>query len=378
MAVMAQGWLIVDGLDGSALSLGYLGAASSLPTILINLFGGALADRIDRRKLIMIISGCASLVLLILAVLDSTNYVKIWHVILLASIQAFIMGFDGPVRSSFFPLLIERKHMMSAVALGSIMWQFSRLVTPVLGGIIIRYGDTHTVFYIAVLGWLSMLISIYSIKLSLENIKAHKNVFIEINEGIRFIASRIDFKILIGLTYSTHFFGFQYLQLMPLFAQKLGRDADGFGLLLSSTGLGSLLGTLIVAKVRKSNNVGKIMLMGSLLFCVSISFFSLVTTFYLALVFLFIAGACNTIFFVIGMTVLQVRVPENIRGRVMGIYTITFSLIPLGGLMSGIVANIFDITVAVLVGSTTLAIIFMFTFITQPTFRNLSGSSFES
>tara|TARA_B100000214_G_scaffold237822_1_gene173947 strand:+ start:1598 stop:2734 length:1137 start_codon:yes stop_codon:yes gene_type:complete len=378
MAVMAQGWLIVDGLDGSALSLGYLGAASSLPTILINLFGGALADRIDRRKLIMIISGCASLVLLILAVLDSTNYVKIWHVILLASIQAFIMGFDGPVRSSFFPLLIERKHMMSAVALGSIMWQFSRLVTPVLGGIIIRYGDTHTVFYIAVLGWLSMLISIYSIKLSLENIKTHKNVFIEINEGIRFIASRIDFKILIGLTYSTHFFGFQYLQLMPLFAQKLGRDADGFGLLLSSTGLGSLLGTLIVAKVRKSNNVGKIMLMGSLLFCVSISFFSLVTTFYLALVFLFIAGACNTIFFVIGMTVLQVRVPENIRGRVMGIYTITFSLIPLGGLMSGIVANIFDITVAVLVGSTTLAIIFMFTFITQPTFRNLSGSSFES
>ena len=73
MAVMAQGWLIVDELGGSALSLGYLGAASSLPTILINLFGGVLADRIDRRKLIMIISGCAALVLLILAVLDSTN-----------------------------------------------------------------------------------------------------------------------------------------------------------------------------------------------------------------------------------------------------------------------------------------------------------------
>ena len=165
---------------------------------------------------------------------------------------------------------------------------------------------------------------------------------------------------------------------MPLFAQKLGRDADGFGLLLSSTGLGSLFGTLIVGKVRKSNNVGKIMLMGSLFFCVSISFFSLVTTFYLALIFLFIGGACNTIFFVIGMTVLQVRVPENIRGRVMCIFTITFSLIPLGGLMSGIVANIFDITVAVLVGSTILAIIFTFMFITQPTFRNLSGSSFES
>ena len=264
MAVMAQGWLIVDSLGGSALSLGYLGAASSIPTILINLFGGVLADRIDRRKLIMVISGFASLVLLVLAVLDSTNYVKIWHVILLASIQAFVMGFDGPVRSSFFPLLIERKHMMSAVALGSIMWQFSRLVTPVLGGIIIRYSDTYTVFYIAVLGWITMFIAIYTIKLTQESSQKHQNVFTEINEGIRFIASRTDFKILIGLTYSTHFFGFQYLQLMPLFAQKLGRDADGFGLLLSSTGLGSLLGTLIVGKIRNSDNVGKIMLIGSL------------------------------------------------------------------------------------------------------------------
>jgi predicted MFS family arabinose efflux permease len=223
-----------------------------------------------------------------------------------------------------------------------------------------------------------MLFSIYSIKLSVKKIQKHKSVFTEINEGLKFIASRTDFKILIGLTYSTHFFGFQYLQLMPLFAQKLGRDADGFGLLLSSTGLGSLLGTIIVGKVRKSENVGKIMLVGSLLFCISISLFSLVTTFYLALVFLFIGGACNTIFFVIGMTVLQMRVPENIRGRVMGIYTITFSLIPLGGLMSGIVANIFDITAAVLVASTILCIIFLLMFITQPTFRNLSGSSFEN
>ena len=121
----------------------------------------------------MVISGFASLVLLVLAVLDSTNYVKIWHVILLASIQAFVMGFDGPVRSSFFPLLIERKHMMSAVALGSIMWQFSRLVTPVLGGIIIRYSDTYTVFYIAVLGWITMFIAIYTIKITQESSQKH-------------------------------------------------------------------------------------------------------------------------------------------------------------------------------------------------------------
>ncbi|MBG81717.1 MAG: hypothetical protein CL791_00225 [Chloroflexi bacterium] len=163
IAGMAQGWLIVDKLGGSPLSIGALGAATAVPTILVNLFGGVLADRVDRRKLIISVSAASSLLLLLLAVLDSTELIEIWHVIVIASVQGLVMGFDGPVRSSYFPLLIDRKHMMSAVALGSVMWQFSRLATPVAGGFIIRFGGTESVFYIGVLGWVSMFLVMISL-----------------------------------------------------------------------------------------------------------------------------------------------------------------------------------------------------------------------
>lgn len=196
-------------------------------------------------------------------------------------------------------------------------------------------------------------------------------------EGIRFIAGRRDFVLLIGLTYATHFFGMQYLQLMPLFAQRFGRDADGFGILLSSLGLGALTGTLIVSRIRNHPRIGCIMLGGSLTFAVSVAAFAYAPSFSLALVFLYIGGLANTIYFVVAMTVLQLRVPEMMRGRVMGIYTITFSFIPLGGLMGGAIASVYDERVAVMIGAAVLAVIFVIVGVTQPIIRSLDGTKLE-
>ncbi len=377
IATMAQGWLIVDKLGGTALSLGYLGAATAIPTILVTMFGGVLADRVDRRKLIMVVSAASSLLLLLLAILDATNAIQIWHVVVIASLQGLVMGFDGPVRSSFFPLLIERKQMMSAVALGSVMWQFSRLVTPIAGGLLIRYGGTESVFFVGVVGWVSMLLVMISLRISSPPPDKSRDVIGDMVEGIRFILSRRDFILLIGLTYSTHFFGMQYLQLMPLFAQRFGREADGFGILLSALGLGALTGTLIVTRIRNHPRVGYIMLGGSLTFTAAVIAFAFASSFYSALVFLYIGGLANTIFFVVAMTVLQLRVPERMRGRVMGVYTITFSLIPLGGLMAGTVATVYDERVAVTVGAIILATIFLVVGVTQPVIRSLNGTQLE-
>lgn len=377
IATMAQGWLIVDKLGGTALSLGYLGAATAIPTILVNMFGGVLADRVDRRKLIIVVSAASSLLLLLLAVLDATNTIQIWQVVVIASVQGFVMGFDGPVRSSFFPLLIERKQMMSAVALSSVMWQFSRLVTPIAGGLLIRYGGTESVFFVGVVGWVSMLLVMISLRISSPPPDKSRDVISDMVEGIRFILSRRDFILLIGLTYATHFFGMQYLQLMPLFAQRFGREADGFGILLSSLGLGALTGTLVVSRVRNHPRVGYIMLGGSLTFTTAVMAFAFAPSFYSALVFLYIGGLANTIYFVVAMTILQLRVPEKMRGRVMGVYTITFSLIPLGGLMGGTIATVYDERVAVVIGAVILAAIFLVVGVTQPIIRSLDGTRLE-
>jgi MFS family permease len=314
---------------------------------------------------------------MLLAILDATDSVMIWHVVVIAAMQGLVMGFDGPVRSSYFPLLIERKHMTSAVVLGTVMWQFSRLVTPVIGGFIIRYGGTESVFFVGVLGWASMLLVMISLNISSPPSDKARNVISDIVEGIRFIRSRHDFVLLIGLTYATHFFGMQYLQLMPFFAKRFEREADGYGIMLSALGLGALTGTFVVGRIRGKSNIGYIMLGGSILFAGAVIAFAFAKSFYVAIVFLFIGGLANTIFFVVAMTVLQLRVPEHMRGRVMGIYTITFSFIPLGGVMGGVVASIYDERIAVALGALILASIFLLVGITQPIIRNLDGTDLE-
>ncbi|MCH8229973.1 MAG: MFS transporter, partial [Chloroflexi bacterium] len=265
------------------------------------------------------------------------------------------------------------------VALGSVMWQLSRLVTPIAGGLLIRYGGTESVFFVGVVGWVSMLLVMASLRISSPPPDKSRNVIGDMVEGIRFILSRRDFILLIGLTYATHFFGMQYLQLMPLFAQRFGGDAEEvvFGFLLSSLGLGALAGTLVVSRLRKHPRIGYIMLSGSLTFTVAVAAFAYAPSFGLALVSLFIGGLANTIYFVVAMTVLQLRVPEKMRGRVMGIYTITFSLIPLGGLMGGTIASIYDERVAVVIGAVILAAIFVIVGVTQPVIRSLNGTQLE-
>lgn len=377
IVTMAQSWLIVDKLGGSTVDIGILGGATAVPTILISLFGGVLADRFDRRKLIMAVSVASTALLMLLAILDAANTVQIWHVVVIASAQGLVMGFDGPVRSSYFPLLIERKHMSSAVILGAVMWQFSRLVTPIIGGILITYGGTQTVFFVGVLGWASMLLVMISLKVSSPPAEKSRNVLVDIVEGVRFILSRRDFVLLIGLTYLTHFFGMQYLQLMPFFAKRFGREADGFGIMLSALGLGALAGTFTVGKVRAHPRAGYFMLGGALTFTAAVISFAFVPSFYVALAFLFLGGLSNTIFFVIAMTIMQLRVPERMRGRVMGIYTITYSFIPLGGVMGGIVASVYDERIAITIGAVILASIFLFIGITQPIIRNLDGKNLE-
>jgi len=257
------------------------------------------------------------------------------------------------------------------------MWQFSRLVTPIIGGILITFGGTESVFFVGVLGWTSMLLVMISLKVSSPPSEKSRNVLGDIVEGVRFILSRRDFVLLIGLTYSTHFFGMQYLQLMPFFAKRLDREADGFGIMLSALGLGALAGTFVVGRVRGKSKIGYIMIGGSLTFTLAVISFAFSPSFYIALGFLFIGGLSNTIFFVVAMTVLQLRVPENMRGRVMGIYTITFSFIPLGGVMGGFVASIYDERIAVAIGAGILASIFVFVGITQPMIRGLDGSRLD-
>ena len=382
LLIMGQGWLVYE-LSGSPLQLGFLGAASSIPTIIASLAGGVIADRVDRRRLLIATSLFTALMLALLATLDGSEVVRVWHVLAIAGSIALVVGFDFPARMAFFPSLVGRRHMMSAVALNAMLWQGTRMFLPALGGIIIALSDTWVVFAIGAAGFATMAAVMASFRSAREAQETPAGPSgREFLDGLRFVATERLFLVFILLTYATTFFGISYVQLMPAFARQLGVGETGFGLILSSTGIGSVTGTLIVASLQRSPRLGRLMLaslggatLAFLAFNACVALLAGHPTGYpAALVCSVIAAMCTSMFLVSSMTVMQLAVPDRLRGRVMGLHGICFSLIPLGGLLGGAVANVTSPPIAGALNAALLGLVVLFVATTQPTVLQLRGS----
>jgi MFS family permease len=353
---VGMGWLVFK-LTGSALYLGLLGVAMAVPTILATLAGGLVADHGNRGRILLITSILAGLALGILTILDLGDWVTVWQVLLLAALLGSISGFDLPARVSFFPALIEPHQMMSAVALNSILWQGTRMVLPAVGGVLIALADTWIIFALCTIGFAVMA----KILLSLQTPDAfpkHSDHNRGLTAAWRFILQEKLFAVLIAMTWISMFFGTAYVQIMPVFAELLGTGEEGYGLLLSATGVGSVLGTILVGRLQNSPRLGSVMMGGSVFFCLSLILFALVTgiaadwhfAFALASGCAMLSAVGGSFFLISSMTVMQLAVPDALRGRVMGIHSITFSLIALGGLVLGPLAELFSAPSALLIG----------------------------
>lgn len=381
LMVMGQGWLIYE-LSGSAMNLGYLGAAASIPTIAMTLFGGVLADRLDKRLVLMATSLSVGLLLLVLTILDYSEVVAVWHVLLIAGLIAFVSGFDWPTRQSIFPLLIDQNDMMSAVALNSIIWQSCRMLMPAFGGVLIAVADTWVVFLLCAMGFFTMFLVVSGLRISIPvKPRLVGSTLRQISEGVRFIAGNHVFTILIPLSYAGMFFGTSYMQLMPAFSDLLQTDGTGYGYLISATGIGSVLGTILVGSFQHSRRLGVIMLVSCALAATLIYVFAIVTAFardlpgayLIALTSVFAISVCSSVFMITSLTVLQLEVPDEIRGRVMGIHGITYSMIPLGGLLAGAIATVSSAPVAISVGGTVYLAIVLWIAVFRPKIRQIDG-----
>ena len=355
---VGMGWLVFE-LTGSALYLGMLGFAMAVPTILATLAGGLIADQGNRGRILLFTSVLAGVALAILAVLDLGQWVTVWQVLIIAALLGLISGFDLPARVSFFPALIEPHQMMSAVALNSILWQGTRMILPALGGVLIALADTWIIFALCTVGFALMAWILLGLQTSQRPTWDPKK-----DRGLgaawRFIRQEKLFAVLIALTWISMFFGTAYVQIMPVFSEILGTGERGYGLLLSATGVGSVLGTILVGRLQDSPRLGSVMMGGNVLFALSLMLFGLVTGLAVDWPFAFamtcgcamLSAIGGSFFMISSMTVMQLAVPDALRGRVMGIHSITFSLIPLGGLVLGPLAEIVSAPVAVLSGAT--------------------------
>ena len=353
--LVGQAWLIFH-LTGSPLYLGYLGLVSAIPYIASSLIGGVIADKVNQRRLILISLAIAAPLMFLLATLTLLEWVRVWHVLTISFCISALQAVRQPAQQSLYPHLLDRKVLVNAVALHSSIWQGSRVVAPAIGGIIISHVGNYAPFYVAFLGFVTMALMLYPINVSPPKRTVVGSIAQDMMEGITFIRKHSVFSFLIGMTFFTSFFGLAYTQLMPVFAEDiLNAGPSGLGFLLSASGIGALLGSIVIASMARSWPKGMLVIGGATLFGVSLVGFALSESFLVSMVILFLVGLFNSVYMIVSMSTLQELVPDQLRGRVMGIYGVSWSMVPLGGMQIGAMAHLMSASFAVALGGVAVA-----------------------
>jgi MFS family permease len=359
MLRFGQSWLIYQ-LTGSPVALGYMGLANGVPAICLNLFGGVFADRFDQRRLIMTTQSITASLIFLLATLTLLDAVRVWHVVVIAFFAGAVEAFDQPARQSLYPHLIDRRVMVSAVALNSCIWQGTRIIAPAVAGFIIAWAGTAVAFYLAGLGFYIMATVIYSLRVPRLTGRAQGSAAHDILEGLTFIKQNSLFSFLIAMTFFNSFFGLAYITLMPVLAVAILQvGAKGQGLLMGMGGVGSLLTTLWLSSRGNVESRGWLIIGGGVMSGLSIAALGLtsafVGSFALALAIMFVIGICNTTYITSIQSSLQMLVPDRMRGRVMGFYGMSYNIMPLGGMLAGALADLITAPFAIAVGGLAVA-----------------------
>ncbi|GBD11732.1 Enterobactin exporter EntS [bacterium HR23] len=371
MSQLGLAWLAYD-LTGRPRTLALLGLATAGPAILLNLLGGTLADRLERRRLIMATQSAVLALMGVLAGLRLTGHLAVWHLLAIAGVSSAVFAFDTPARQALYPRLLPRSALTSAVALNSGVWQGSRIVGPALGGVLIARADAGWLFALASLGALLMALSVALVRPLPAEARTPTSPFHEVTEGVRFVKGTPLFAFLIGMAFCNSMFGMSYIFLLPVFAQDVLRvGAEGLGYLSAVGGVGSLLATLGAGALGEVPARGLLLVGGATGFGLLLIAFALSPWYPLSLLLLFLAGVAGSVYMVLTLSTLQERVPDRLRGRVMGIFSMTWSMMPLGAVQSGFIADAVSAPFAIALGGILTVAFALLPAVASPALRRL-------
>lgn len=372
MEGVAQGWLILE-LTNSPLLLGLTGLTFATPTIALTLLGGVIADRADRRRIMILSQSASALNFFLLATLVVSGWIALWHVMAVAFVSGCVRAFDRPSRMALLPQMVPQEDIANAVAVGGTIWQLNRLVGPALAGMLIYLIGIGSTYYfcfgaslIAVCLWLGISLTTQS------GGPATGGVLQHMAEGLNFIRKNEIYFMFITLIFFNSAFGMSYLILMPVFARDvLDVGSQGFGFLQSFGGAGALVGVLAVAWFSHSRRKGLQALSVAMCFGILLITFAASKSYALSLALAFALGIASQFYMTTISTVLQVNLPNELRGRVMGIYGLAWELMPVGGMIAGTIAEFAGAPVAVGFGGFMVAGMALLIAIFYPSIRRL-------
>ena len=371
MELAAQAWLVFL-LTDSPLMLGVAGIVYAVPRVSLVLVGGAIADRADKRRIMVLTQSLLALAYLVLGLLVLTERIAFWHVLVFAFNSGFLRAFDRPSRYALLPEMVPREELANAVALGSSVWQACRLTGPALAGALIYWLGVGETFIACFLSSVAAVVLWGFIRTRPVVAAAQGGVWRNIAAGLDFVRRNQLFYSLLGLTFFNSVFGMSYVILLPVFARTILQvDARGFGLLQSFSGVGALLGTLTVAYMAQAGRRGWQVLLGSAVFGALLMAFAFSSSFPLSLGLIFFLGLFNQIYLTSINTILQLNLPYDLRGRVLGLFGLTWDLMPLGGAIAGTVAEYAGAPVAVAMGGFLVAMMAFYGMARLPTVQEI-------
>ncbi len=351
VGTVVQAWLLFD-ITGDPLALGLLGFARGIPALATNLVGGVLADKFDRRRVMMAGTIGNAAVFLAQALLVLTGAVQVWHILGAAVLVGGLQAFEGPARQAIFPHLVSRQHLTNAVSLISAMNPSVRIFVPIATGFLIDGvgvgydGAASAMFAVSVLylGGTAMMLLIHMPRIE----RAVGGGIQTMVEGARFLTTHRTLGFLVLMAF-VHGIGMSYTTMLPVFAVEFNVESSGsaLGLLFAAGGVGGTLGALIGGALDRRVRPAVLMVGGGVTFGLALATFSFIPLFGAVLLVLLVASLGNNIFQVTGQSALQSRVPDSYRGRVIGFWSMQFILfVPLGALGLGVVAGAYSTPVA--------------------------------
>lgn len=349
----AEGWLVYQ-LSGSSVALGFIRFAHMLPFALIALWGGIIADRHAKRSILLLTQGASMVLALVLALLVHLGFIEVWHVAVIGFLLGAVNAIDVPARQSFVVELVGRDDLMNGIALNSSMFNLARVVGPAVAGVLIGVVGMAGCFLLNGLSYIAVIAGYLLLRLpKFEPRHDHPPFGEAVREAFRYIAGNGPLRAIMVLVSTFSLFGVSFAVLMPVFARDiLHGDAKSFGILMACNGAGALVGGIALASVGKRYTRRRLIYTGLFGCCGFLAAFAVSRLFWLSCGLLLCAGFCMILFLATANTATQLRSPDELRGRIMGFYSLCFlGLGSVGSLITGTLARWFGAPGAVLTGA---------------------------
>lgn len=359
MQTVAQGWLVLQMTD-SAFLLGVDGFLATGPMLLFSLFGGVIADRVSRKKIMIFSQYLQMGFAFILALLLYFGQVKVWHIFLLSFLTGSAQSFSGPAYISLLPLLVGRSDVPNAVAMNSMQFNLARVIGPILAAIALAKWGAAACFALNGFSFIAVIISLLLIRTPAPPpADSRRGMLDEMKAGFEFVTKRRTLMLLTFLAFAGTFLGMPIVTFMPVVAKEVfALDATGYASMLTIYGVGSVAGALLVAATAYQVRKGRLALLLQFAFAILLLVFGLSRSLSFSMVLAFFAGVCIVAMISLYSSLVQLTTTDAMRGRVMSIFMLAFrGGMPLGNLLAGWIAERWSISLALAMNGAILAVV---------------------